>query len=246
MPKEDITVILNGYKRTNLLTKQWNCLVKQTIKPKEIFIWVNNSGDHQSIHSSIEKHAIIARCNKNLGVWPRFFFALNCTTKYICVIDDDTFPGDMWLENCLKHIIQQDGLYGTRGVVFKDKNNYRDHYDVGWTAPNEKVTQVDLVGHNWFFRKEHLNAYFREFPRDNYSIAGEDMHFSYTLQKYMNLNTYVPPHPKNNTRLWGSNYELGWKIGTDKAAISHTTTGLNEMQKYFNELISKKYKFLEA
>ena len=51
---------------------------------------------------------------------------------------------------------------------------------------------------------------------------------------------------KDNTRLWGSNYELGWKVGTDKAAISHTTTGLSQMQKYFNELVKKEYKFLEA
>ena len=154
MSKEDITVIFNGYKRLTLLNAQWNCISKQTIKPKDIFIWVNAADVDQTIHPTIEKHATIARCNKNLGVWPRFFFALNCTTEYVCVIDDDTFPGDMWLENCITHINKKDGLYGSRGVVFRDKNNYRDHYDVGWTAPNEKVTQVDLVGHNWFFRKK--------------------------------------------------------------------------------------------
>lgn len=242
----DISIIFNGYKRLKNLNEQWNCIIKQTIKPKNIFIWVNDANVDQSIHKNIESHATIARCNKNLGVWSRFYFALNCSTEYICVIDDDTFPGDMWLENCITHINKQDGLYGSRGVIFRDKSNYRDHYDVGWTAPNESVTQVDLVGHNWFFRKEHLTAYLREFPKNNYTIAGEDMHFSYTLQKFMNLGTYVPPHPVNNTRLWGSDYKKGWELGTDSAAISHTSTGLNQMQKYFDELVTKGYKFLEA
>ena len=246
MSKEDITVIFNGYKRLRLLNSQWNNIAKQTVNPRDIFIWVNNADVDQTIHPSIEKHATIARCNKNLGVWSRFFYALNCTTEYICVIDDDTFPGDMWLENCMNHITKKDCLYGSRGVIFRDKNNYRDHYDVGWTAPNEEVTQVDLVGHNWFFKKEYLTAYLRELPKDNYSIAGEDMHFSYALQKFMNIGTYVPPHPSNNTRLWGSNHKLGWSSGTDSAAISHTSTGLSQMQKYFNELVDKDYKFLKA
>ena len=62
----------------------------------------------------------------------------------------------------------------------------------------------------------------------------------------MNIGTYVPPHPSNNTRLWGSNKKLGWEIGTDSAAISHTSTGLSQMQRYFEELVNKDYKFLEA
>ena len=68
MHKEDITVVFNGYKRLNLLNAQWNCISKQTIKPKDIFIWVNNADVDQSIHPTIEKHATVARCNRNLGV----------------------------------------------------------------------------------------------------------------------------------------------------------------------------------
>jgi hypothetical protein len=33
------------------------------------------------------------------------------------------------------------------------------------------------------------------------------MHFSYMLQKYANIPTYVPPHPRNNKELWGSTKE---------------------------------------
>ena len=30
------------------------------------------------------------------------------------------------------------------------------------------------------------------------------MHFSYMLQKYANIPTFVPPHPKDDMELWGS------------------------------------------
>ena len=39
--------------------------------------------------------------NYNYGVWARFAYALNARTDYVCVLDDDTIPGNRWLGNCL-------------------------------------------------------------------------------------------------------------------------------------------------
>ncbi|GAB4340695.1 MAG: hypothetical protein Fur0042_01580 [Cyanophyceae cyanobacterium] len=47
---------------------------------------------------------------------------------------------------------------------------------------------------------------------------GEDMHFSYTLQKYLGIRTYVPPHPVNVPDLWGS--LKGYEFGIDDVALS--------------------------
>ena len=50
-----------------------------------------------------------------------------------------------------------------------------------------------------------LSTFWRELPElDHPMIVGEDMHFSVMLQKYIGLNTYVTPHPKDNKELWGS------------------------------------------
>ena len=57
-------------------------------------------------------------------------------------------------------------------------------------------------------------------PQDFSSIAGEDIHFSYTLQKYLGLNTYVPPHPPDDLDLWGSQPNLASELGNDSEAIS--------------------------
>ena len=61
-----------------------------------------------------------------------------------------------------------------------------------------------MVGHSWFFKKEWLSYFSRELPDPKYNTCGEDMHFSYMLQKYANIPTFVPPHPRDDMELWGS------------------------------------------
>jgi hypothetical protein len=49
--------------------------------------------------------------------------------------------------------------------------------------------------------------------------AGEDISFSYMLQKN-GIKTYVPPHPKDNIEMYGSDPQKARQYGTDSAAIS--------------------------
>ena len=68
------------------------------------------------------------------------------------------------------------------------------------------------------------------------------MHFSFMLQKYLGLNTYVPPHPDDNKRLWGS--IKGWEMGTEKKALSFDNSNLMLMDMYHKELIGKGFKLV--
>ena len=86
---EGITVILNGFKRPQFLKEQIEAINNQTIKPVEIMLWQNNI---EGFDSELTNSITTASCNKNLGVWARFAFALNAKTEYICVLDDDTIP----------------------------------------------------------------------------------------------------------------------------------------------------------
>ena len=179
-------------------------------------------------------------------MWARFAFALNAKTEYICVFDDDTIPGSKWLENCYNTIQTHDGLLGTIGVKFFDPNNYVSNVRVGWDRPNETTEEVDIVGHSWFFRREDLATFWRELPdMDHSPLVGEDMHFSYTLQKYTNKKTYVPPHPLNDMEMWGSKPDSAWSIGTDSAAISRNPSNMDTMNKAFMNYINKGFKLLK-
>ena len=232
-----ITVILNVYKRLDNLPIQLEAIQSQTIKPKEILIW-QNKGNLEMPEKFFNK-AYVSVNNKNYGVWARFAFALNAKTEYVCIFDDDTIPGKRWFENCIDTMKNFEGLLGTRGLKFKSKKRYTPNIGFGWDNPNNEVEKVDIVGHSWFFKREWLGAFWRELPPINSSlIAGEDIHFSYSIQKHLGLGTYVPPHPLNDTELWGSNSKLAVLLGNDNEGISNKEDSIkkfNESLKYYTD-----------
>lgn len=205
-----ITVVLNGYRRGERLNEQYNALQSQTVKPTNIILWYNHPGDDVKINYELGGNIPSAYCNYNFGVWARFYYAMNATTPYVCIFDDDTIPGSRWLENCMETMKTHEGLLGTVGLLYPNplplsETSYYEHYiRYGWVTNNDEVKQVDLVGHSWFFKREWLSYFTRELPNPIYTTCGEDMHFSYMLQKYAGINTYVPPHPTHNKELWGS------------------------------------------
>lgn len=220
-----VTAILNGYKRGDRLNEQLEALNNQSVKPSEILLWYNNPGDNSLVNYEIGSKIPAAYCNYNFGVWSRFYFAFNATNDYVVVFDDDTIPGSRWIESCLHTIEKYNGLLGTVGLIYPtpntaDKSSYFERYvRVGWPdgGNNNETMQVDFVGHSWFFRKEWLSYMVKELPNPRYNTCGEDMHFSYMLQKYLGLGTYVPPHPINDKSLWGS--LKGGEYGGDAASL---------------------------
>ena len=178
--------------------------------------------------------------DENLGVWARFTFALNSSTEFIVVFDDDTIPGHRWIENCLNH--SHLGLLGTIGLQYHDKNHYMNHVRFGWANPNPEPVQVDIVGHSWFFKREWLSVYFSELqPLNGFSFFGEDIHFSYTLQKYLSIPTYVPPHPHDDWNKWGS--LNGW-LGQDQHALSMEPNAASKWDTPFHYYLKKGFKIL--
>lgn len=233
-----VSVVLNTFRRPDSLKIQYEALKKQSIEPSEIFLWKNHPENNTEFDFSSVPDVAIAANNANYGVWSRFAFALNATSDYICVFDDDTIPSENWFENCINCIENENnGLYGTIGVVFNDLL-YQSYQRYGWANPNEETKQVDIVGHAWFFHRDLLSAFWREVDVPVSHLCGEDMHFSYSIQKYLDLNTYVPPHPKDDQSLWGSDPKLANKFGVDKDAISvnhHSSIFGQSLQHYHNK-----------
>jgi len=236
-----ITAILNGYKRPQFLKEQIDAIKNQTIPPEEIMLWQNHT---EGFDAELTSQLTTASCNKNMGVWARFAFALNAKTEYICIFDDDTIPGSMWFENCISTMKTHEGLLGTVGLIYETPNSYRPNTRYGWTEINNpKTIRVDIVGHAWFFKREWLSAFWRELPPPDLTTVGEDMHFSYMLQKYLGLNTYVPPHPEHFKEMWGST--KGWEMGTEKNALSFNEGNILKMDKYHKDLINRGFKLVK-
>lgn len=236
-----ITAILNGFKRPQYLKEQIDAINNQTVKVKEIMLWQN---DNKWFDSQLTDSITTASCNKNLGVWARFAFALNAKTEYICVFDDDTIPGSKWFENCLNTMKSHEGLLGTIGLIYNNTNGYFPNIKHGWHTPNLTPVKVDIVGHSWFFKREWLSAFWRELRPDGFDIVGEDMHFSYTLQKYLGINTYVPPHPPHSPEMWGSIKAI--EMGTEKNGLSLVPANIHKMNEYYKHLINNGFKIINS
>ena len=184
---KNISVILNGYKRKESLSFQYDALQNSTIKPAEILLWYNSPIDNSFINYDIMEKVPTAFSNLNLGVWARFAYSLNAKYDYVCVFDDDMIPGKKWLENCIHTIEKVNGLIGAVGLLYikPDRPDISSYYEpyirFGWipNGHNDNPVKVDFVGHIWFFKREWLSYFWRELPDPKYFTCGEDMHFSY-------------------------------------------------------------------
>lgn len=252
MSKDSITVILNGYRRNYTLKEQVESVVAQT-KPVDKILYWQNSTQNQTYDLSplTEVQSDIAISNVNYGVWARFAHALNAKTEYVCIIDDDTFPGDMWMENCLETYKTHPGLLGTIGIKFGQGGGYHvpsKECRPGWDFPNEKVVQADIVGHSWFFHRDMLSIFWRELPPiEQPMMVGEDIHFSYMLQKYTDdCAAWVPPHPVNSKRMWGSTNALKYGGDSNSTAIIGNNGGycVPLMAEYLNKCIKNGFELL--
>jgi hypothetical protein len=241
-----VTVILNGYKRPHALQEQYDAIKKQTYSKINIMFWSNYHDDSMSkFPPSVIQDCVAAFCNENLGVWARFAFALNAFTDYICVMDDDTIPGCKWIENCVNTIQSNRGLIGARGVRMSG-DDYRNYpgckYD-NIARGNTKLEAVDIIGHCWFFERDWLRPYWAEMPSSKLLYGGEDMHFSYVLQKHLNLNSYIPAQPEDDPDSWGSTNPC--KYGEDVNATSRTHSGHMQANAYWNFILSQGYKLVK-
>lgn len=234
----NITAIINIYKRPHTIDIQLDAIRSQTIPPSCIFIWNNGNKTDLTKYKNMKDVRVFDN-NFNFGVWSRFLIGFLAPTEYVCIFDDDTVPGVRWFENCLTSMKKRTALYGTIGVIFKDLDRYIHLKRYGWDGPCESSTPVDIVGHSWFFRKEWLNYFVREEPQVYDKISnGEDIHFSFMLQKYANIPTYVPPHPVNDMSLWGSQPKTAWEWGCD----GNSETGSNyPIDKMYTEYIARGF-----
>ena len=225
---EDITVILNAYRRPYNLAMQIEAIRAQTHPPKNLWLWVNAHEDNAGYDFESLGVDRIFKNDYNWKFYGRFAAALLADTEYVALYDDDTVPGKKWHHNCLETMKTHEGILGTAGVILKG-DKYVQHDRCGWPTQNSEIEEVDLVGHGWFFKREWLRYLWQEKPTtwDN----GEDIQFAFMSKIHGGIPTYCPPHPPEDRELHGS--ILGNELGIDIKATS--TNQAVSHQQFFNE-----------
>ena len=186
--KNSIVAVLSIYRRPQYFKEQVESLLNQTILPREIFIWINKHEDNVDFVET-ELEGILNsfpfegfRVIKNDFNWKfhgRFSIAQMAQSEYVCVLDDDTIPGNQWFENCIKSMKIKNGLMGSLGdICYLTPENLVPMFKIeGWCSNNKAIKRVDVVGHSWFFRKEWLKFLWMEEPV-TWDVC-EDIQFSY-------------------------------------------------------------------
>lgn len=229
-----VSVILNLYNRPNSLEVQYQSVLEQTVKPAEILIFMNKGADVSQFNPRILAECKTTISNANWGVHARIAHSLNTTSPYVMLLDDDVRVGKRWIEQCLEIQESEKCVLGTIGIISRDLQ-YCNYERVGWANPNETLTQVDFVGHNWVFPREVAAEYWRGGYIPWSPICGEDIGLSFAAQR-LGMKTYVPPHYSCNTDFWGSLPEEAWSWGTEAHCISR-----NYHQSHFGRALQDHY-----
>ena len=224
----DITVILNCYRRPYNLKMQVDAIRAQSVKPVQIWLWINYHEDNKDFDPSTLGVDKVFSNDFNWKFYGRFAAALLADTEYIAIYDDDTIPGKRWHENCLETMKTHEGILGSAGIILKS-DRYVNHDRCGWPTQNREVTEVDLVGHSWFFKREWLRYLWQEKPVTWEN--GEDIQFGFMAKVHGGIPTYCPPHPPEDRELHGS--ILGNELGIDNKATS--TNSSVSHQQFFSE-----------
>jgi hypothetical protein len=241
--ESNISVVCSLFKKPESLILQVKAIKEQTIKPREIFLFQDGIPEDYTLdlkNPLKEYFDDIKVCEENVGVWGRFNYARSAKGKYICLFDDDTIPGSRWLENCYMHMLEEEGVYGTIGIVMTEEGKYPigGHYRVGWENPYSKKAEVDFVGHSWFFKREWLDYMFDGTEKfQKFKYVAEDMCFSVQCLKH-NIRTFVPPHPFWRRDFWGSNPQTANQYGKAEGSISLNSNNyvlMNNAVKMFEE-----------
>ncbi len=218
--KGSITAILTVYKRGQYLPQQIKALREQTRPPDEIWVWCNSSDVLPEDHSILADRVIVS--NTNWKFWGRFAMANMARTEYIALFDDDILPEPEWFSHCIATLNDKvERILGGSGVLLPIDGGYSSKVKVGWNGHHcNELTQVDLVGHAWFFRKSVLKYLWEEPPHSWEN--GEDIHFSAMALKHGGVGTWVPPHPPENERVWSCRPDFGKAVGRTNAATFKT------------------------
>jgi len=221
----DLTVIISAWARPEYLPLIWEAIQYQSRRPRETWIVQNDPRGRALVPREFLAEAraystVIIDSGINHGCWFRFLLAaLYCRTRYVAIFDDDTLPGSDALATAVGSLEKQSGLYGGRGIIFRNEGNgpqFCVHDVEGWPAGTAETTPVDFVGHMWVTESRWMRELFRYLPERLFDAAdpahecGEDMYLSFVAQR-CGLSTFVYPHGQGCNPRWSSiqAYEMG-------------------------------------
>lgn len=191
---------------------------QQTLRDcSDVYVWQND--DHLDLSGLRDKYGFEhIHSHKNMKFHGRFALPLLLDTEYTVILDDDTLPNPKWLEKCVSLCSSNNCVVGGNGRIVLVHPQF-DVYDELCVDDPASDTEVDYVGHCWFFRTEWIR-HFWSFPQPTFQ-TGEDISFCAALKIAAGIRSFVSGKAK-----WE---EIGdsdrRKYGTDTNSSYTTESG---------------------
>ena len=223
--QNQVTVILNVYKRISIFEAQLNSILNQSVKPYEIWVCIFDSPHESEFISIINKYnhnnnikTIIS--DINFKYYGRYQLGIQAKTPYVCYYDDDRFPNKDNLKFYLTLIDKEMFKYSILGqwgwILHKPEYingemigewEYSPHYkNSRWVqydpSNTNKAIEVDYLCGHWFTHKYNLYYLYREMSID--FSTGEDIRLSFMAYKYDKIKSYCCI-PDSDTEIIGHN-----------------------------------------
>ena len=170
-PDVSVTVVLNVYQRVENLSKQLASFAASTLKPAEIWVCIFASPKTKAFMQTIEifkakqpsihVHTIFS--DYDFKYFGRFQLAMQASTKYVALFDDDQIPGPTTLELLVNvaEKLKQPAILGLTGRVFKPStashgmawyhmSNSRENPKKSWLSPCDPLYHYCPLPKDWF------------------------------------------------------------------------------------------------
>ena len=186
----DVEAWVSVFRRPQLTAHQLRALDEQSMPPQATWAYVDAGGiplDEQALASVPQ-----SRNNMNRGPWPRFTLALQATTKFVAILDDDAIPASKWIENCTQICEEHDVIIAVSGGIYT-QDQWDQLYVIGPLNPNEQTTRVDIGRQGWFMRTDTLWKIMQQRPLHQNSVTGWDVHIA-AMAQANNIPIVVLPY----------------------------------------------------
>ncbi len=186
----DVEAWITVFRRPALTAHQLRALDEQSKPPQATWAYVDHGGiplDEQALAAVPQ-----SRNNINRGPWPRFMLAMQATTKFVAILDDDVVPGSQWIEQCTKLCEQHDVIISVSGVIYTE-DRWDAVYEIGPLNPNEQTARVDAGRQGWFMRTDTLWKLMQSRPLSQNSNTGWDIHIA-AMAKAHDIPMIVLPY----------------------------------------------------
>lgn len=214
-----VTVVLNHFSR-DTICQQLRAVFSMTVRVTEVWVCLFNSPNRSAIEDAVrgfsEPRIRIISAEFDFRYYGRFQLALQATTQFVLVLDDDMIPGRKYLEVLLHamHTKEYHGLLGSIGWLLPNPEmngsliSYRHPEakslyfpDLVYNLQSLNMVETDLLCSAWFLKPEWaFDLFHASVPTWQ---TGEDFMISSRLRVLRGIRSFVLPVDPIDMETWG-------------------------------------------